>query len=192
MLGPLDPASAAVDAPKPPLPIIVRVLSGVAAVVVFLLGFVVSVGAIVAAPVGMWLVRRRAERLGRPASRIATLVGSVFASMALGLLLWSLIFAMVPRPTAAELQSAAAQAQQRPTVKLPDWYLKAFPQAARYDSTSRAMVQSPTFFRTVLIVSAVFAGGFFGTIGGTFGWCGTTLLILAWSSRRASSPALDL
>lgn len=177
---------------KPPLPLLVRLLSGVAGVVVFLVGFVVSFGAIVAAPVGLWLVRRRAERLGRPVSRIAALVGSAFASMALGILLWSLLFAMIPRPTTADLQSAAAEAQHRQTVKLPDWYLKAFPQAARYDSASRAMVQSPTFMRMMLVVSAVFAGGFFGTIGGTLGWCGTTLLGFAWSRRRGPSPALDL
>jgi hypothetical protein len=174
-----------IDDAKPPLSLLVRLLSGVAGVAVFLVGLVVSLGVIVAAPVGIWLVRRRAQRLDRPVSRIAALVGSVFASMALGILLWSLFFAMIPRPTTAELQSAAAEAQNRKAVKLPDWYLKAFPQAARYDSASRAMVQSPTFFRTMLIVSAVFAGGFFGTIGGTLGWCGTTLLVLAWSSRRA-------
>ena len=176
---------------KPPLSILVRVLSGVAGVVVFLVGLVVSLGAIVAAPLGMWLVGRRAQRLGRPVSRIAALVGSVFASMALGILLWSLFFAMIPRPTAADIQSAAAQAQQRQTVKLPDWYLKAFPQAAHYDSASRAMVQSPTFMRMTLVVSAVFAGGFFGTIGGTLGWCATTLVGLALFSRRAPAPTLD-
>ena len=184
--------SANREASKPPLPPLVRLLSGAAGVVVFLAGFVVSCGAIVAAPVGMWLVRRRAQRLGRPVSRIAALVGSVFASMALAILIWSLVFAMIPRPTTAELQSAAAEAQNRKTVKLPDWYLKAFPQAARYDSASRAMVQSPTFLRVMLVASAVFLGGFFGTIGGTLGWCGTTLLVLAWSSRRAPSPAPDL
>ena len=178
------------EAAKPPLPLLVRLLSGVAGVVVFLVGFVVSFGAIVAAPLGMWLVRRRAQRLGRPVSRIAALVGSVFASMALGILFWSLFFAMIPRPTTAELQSAVAQAQHRQTVKLPDWYLKAFPQAARYDSANRAMVQSPTFMRAMLVVSAVFAGGFFGTIGGTLGWCGATLLGIAWSSQRP--PAIDL
>jgi len=191
MHSPIDPSASTLEAAKPPLSLLVRLLSGVAGVVVFLVGFVVSLGAIVAAPVGVWLVRRRAQRLGRPVSRIAALVGSVFASIALGILLWSLFFAMLPRPTTAELQSATAQAQSRQTVKLPDWYLKAFPQAARYDSASRAMVQSPTFMRAMLIVSAVFAGGFFGTIGGTLGWCGTTLLVLAWSSRPAPSPALD-
>lgn len=180
------------EAAKPPLPLFVRILSGVAGVVVFLVGLVLSVGAIVAAPVGIWLVGRRAQRLGRPVSRIAALVGSVFASMALGILLWSLLIAMVPRPTAADLQSTAAEAQHRQTVKLPDWYLKAFPQAARYDSASRAMVQSPSFMTMMLVVTALFLGGFFGTIGGTLGWCGTTLLGIAWSSQQVRSPAIDL
>jgi hypothetical protein len=188
----LNPSSATRGAPKPSLPLLVRLLSGVAGVVVFVVGFVVSLGAIVAAPLGLWLVRRRARRLGRPVSRIAALVGSVFASMALAILLSLVFFAMLPRPTTAKLQSAAAEAQNRQTVKLPDWYLKAFPQAAGYDSASRAMVQSPTFQTAMLVVSAAFAGGFFGAIGGTLGWCGVTLLSVAWSSRQAPSPALEL
>ncbi len=171
--------------------LVVRVLSGVGGVVVFLLGIVLSFGAIVASPVGVWLVRRRARRHDRQATRIATLVGSVFASMALATLLWSLFLALVPRPSPTELQTAAAEAQKRNSVKLPDWYLKAFPQAARYDSASRAMVQSPTFLRVMVVVTALFLGGFFGTIGGTLGWCSTTLLGIAVSSRPAPAPALD-
>jgi len=170
----------------------VRLLSGIGGVVVFLLGFVMSFGAIVAAPVGMWLVRRRAQRLERPVSRIATLVGSVFASMALATLLWSVLFALVPRPTTAELQTAAAEAQNQNRVKLPDWYTRAFPQAARYDSASRAMVQSPTFMRVMFIVTALILGGFFGTIGGALGWCAVTLMSIARSKPSAPAPATGI
>lgn len=159
-----------------------RILSGVAGVVVCLLGFVASCGAIVAAPVGLWLVRRRARRRELPLSRIASLVGSVLVSMVLAIALWSLFAIAVPKPTLQDIQSAS-QAQQRKPVKLPDWYTKAFPQASRYDSASQAMVKSPGYFRTAFIVGAVFIGGFFGTIGGVFGWCASILLRWAWRGR---------
>lgn len=175
-------ATPPLESPRAPLPLVVRLLSGVAGVIVYLLGLVASLGAIVAAPAGMWLVRRRARRRNRPVTRIASLMGAVVASIVLATVLWSLLFAAMPRPTLQELQSAAAQSQNRKPVKLPDWYTKAFPQAARYDSASRAMVQSPTFVRLSLILGCVFLGVFFGTVGGAFGWCGSTLIRLAWSS----------
>lgn len=177
------------EATREPLSFAVRLLSGVAGVVVFLLGFVLSFGAIVAAPVGLWLVQRRARRVGRPASRIAALVGSVAGSMVLAIALWSLLFALIPKPSTAEFQKAQAAAQSRHPMKLPDWYTKAFPQVARADSANRAMVQSPSFIRISLILGALFAGGFFGAIGGTLGWCGATLVGMAVSSGRASQSA---
>ena len=171
---------------REPQSFFVRLLSGVAGVVVLLLGFVLSFGAIVAAPVGLWLVQRRARRRGHQASRIAGLVGSVAASMVFAIALWSLLFALMPKPSTAELQKAQAEAQSRHPMKLPDWYTKAFPQAARADSANRALVQSPSFMRITLILGALFAGGFFGAIGGTLGWCGATLMGMALSSGRAS------
>ena len=175
-------AAPPLESPKTPLPLIVRILSGFAGMIVYLLGLVASLGAIVAAPVGMWLVRRRARRRNRPVTRIASLMGAVFASIALATVLWSRVLVAMPRPTLQELQSAAAQSPNRKPVKLPDWYTKAFPQAARYDSASRAMVQSPTFVRLSLILGCVFLGVFFGAVGGAFAWCGSTLISLAWSS----------
>ena len=175
-------ATPPLESPRAPLPLIVRLLMGVAGVIVYLLGLVASLGAIVAAPVGMWLVRRRARRRNRPVTRIASLLGAVFACVVLATLVWSLFLVAMPRPALQELQSAAAQSQNRRPVKLPDWYTKAFPQAARYDSASRAMVQSPTFVRLSLILGCVFLGVFFGALGGAFGWCGSTLIRLAWTS----------
>lgn len=184
-------ASTPPDAAIAPLPLALRVLSGVGGVVVYILGFAASVGAIVAAPLGMWLVRRRAQRRGLPVGRIAALVASVSASMALAIALWSLLFMLIHKPTPSELKSVAAEAQQRRPVRLPDWYTKAFPQAARYDSASRAMVESPSFMRIMFIVTGVMLGGLFGTIGGVFGWCGSFLLSLAWSGGRAERAELQ-
>jgi MFS family permease len=88
-----------------------RVLSGICGVVVFVIGLVLSFGAILASPVGMWLVRRWTRRNDRRPSRVASLVGSVLASSVLAGLLWSVIFLLVPRPTSQELQSAVRRAK---------------------------------------------------------------------------------
>jgi len=177
--------TGALEAPRPRIPLLLRVLSGVGGAVVFLLGLVVSLGAIIAAPVGIWLVRRSAQRRGLQVNRIASLVGSVVASMALATALWSLLFVFVPRPSQRQFQSATAQAQTRNPVKLPAWYTKAFPQAARLDSANRAMLQSPGFMRLAFVLSAIFAGLLFGFIGGALGWCGSALVSMAWDGGRA-------
>ena len=146
-----------------PIALILRVLSGIGGTVVFVIGLVLSFGAILASPLGIWLVRRWTRRNDRRPSRMASLVGAVLASSVLAGLLWSVFFALVPRPTSQELQSAVAQSQSRPSVKLPDWYAKAFPQSARADSASQKLIQSPGFMRMTLILAAVFLALLFGS-----------------------------
>jgi hypothetical protein len=160
-------------------------LSGIGGVVVFVIGLVLSFGAILASPLGMWLVRRWTRRNDRRPSRIASLVGSVLASSVLAGLLWSVIFLLAPRPTPQELQSAVAQSQSRPAVKLPAWYAKAFPQAARADSASQKLIQSPGFMRMTLIFAAIFLALFFGVLGGVTGWGALSLLRVAWQGYTA-------
>jgi len=116
---------------------------------------------------------------------MASLVGAVLASSVLAGVLWSVIFALAPRPTPQELQSAVAQSQSRTSVKLPDWYAKAFPQTARADSASQRLIQSPGFIRMTLIFGAVFLALFFGVLGGVSGWGALSLLSVAWRGRAA-------
>jgi len=168
-----------------PIPLMLRILSGIAAVVVFLFGLVLSFGAILGSPLGMWLVQRWTRRNDRRPSRIASVVGGALASSALAGLLWSVIFALAPRPTPQELQSAVAQSQTRAAVKLPAWYAKAFPQAARADSASEKLIQSPGFMRMTLMLGAVFLAFFFGVLGGVLGWSAVSLARVAWLGRAA-------
>jgi hypothetical protein len=114
---------------------------------------------------------------------MASVVGAVLASSVLAGLLWSVIFALAPRPTSQELQSAVAQSQTRPAVKLPDWYAKAFPQAARADSASEKLIQSPGFIRITLILGAVFLALSFGVVGGVLGWGALSLARVARLGR---------
>ncbi len=168
-----------------PVPLILRVLSGLGATVVFVIGLVFSFGAILASPLGIWLVQRWTRRNDRRPSRMASLVGAVLASSVLAGLLWSVIFALAPRPTPQELQSAVAQSQSQPSVKLPDWYVKAFPQAARADSASQRLIRSPGFIRMTLIFGVVLFALFFGVLGGVSGWGALSLLRVAWRGRAA-------
>src|SRR2546427_8869143 len=69
-------------------PLILRILCGIATVVVFFIGLILSFGAILAAPLGMWLVQRWTRRNDRRASPMASVVGGVLASTVLAGLLW--------------------------------------------------------------------------------------------------------
>jgi hypothetical protein len=174
-------------APSPP-PRFVRLLSGIGAVVVFLIALGVSVGAVLGAPVGISLVRRRAERHNRHPNRIASLFGAVMASCVVATVIWGGIFALIPHPTQRELDKAAVETQTRPPPKLPAWYTKAFPQvatqAARTDSATEQLMRSPGFVNAMMAVGALIIGAFLGGIGGALGWCAWLLLGVATSAAR--------
>jgi hypothetical protein len=164
---------------RPPLPLILRVLSGLGAVIVFLVALVVSFGATIGTPVGLFLARRSARRRNRLPTRIGSFFGAIGASAVLGVVIWAVLFSVMPRPSQEELDRAAAEAKTRQAVKLPSWYSKAFPQAAKTDSATERLMRSPQFFRVFIGVGAVMIGAFMGVIGGSLGWCASLLLGLA-------------
>ena len=168
------------------VPFIIRLLSGIGGVIVFLVALVVSLGAGLAAPLGMFLMQRWAKRHNRRPSRIASLVGAVLASSAAAAAVGLMLFALAPRPTQQDLQTAFTEAQQQPPPKMPAWYARVFPQAARTDSATRQLIQSRAFMTATLILSAVFVALFLGVLGGGLGWCGSVLLRVAWSGQRAA------
>lgn len=165
---------------------LLRVLGAVGAVAVFLLGLLVSVGAILAAPLGIWLVRRRARRRERRPNGIALLFGGVLSSTALAAVVWAALFSVMPKPSQKELRTAVAESQRRP-VKLPEWYTKAFPQAAQADSASRRVIESPEFLRMSLVLSGGFLALFCGVIGGGAGWLADRLLEFARAAPADSA-----
>ena len=117
----------------PSRPPIVRLLGGIGAVIVFLIALLASLGAALGAPLGLHLVRRWARRRDRRANRIASLFGAVAASTGVAAVIWGLFFALMPRPSQEQFNAALNEAQSQPA-KLPAWYTKMFPQAARTDS----------------------------------------------------------
>src|SRR6059036_3378371 len=79
-------------------PLIVRLLGGSGAVIVFLIGLIASLGAALGAPLGLFLVRRRARRRNRHASRIASFVGAVASATVVGVVIWGVFGSLMPRP----------------------------------------------------------------------------------------------
>ncbi|HTI05071.1 MAG TPA: hypothetical protein VL549_07130 [Gemmatimonadales bacterium] len=163
----------------------VRVLSGVGAVLVFLVGLLMSLGAALGAPLGIWLMRRRARRRGRQAGGIALLFGGVLSSVVFAALVWTVVFTLLPNPSQKELRGAVAESQRRP-VKMPDWYNKAFPQAAQADSASQRVMDSPQFMRMSIFILGAFLALFCGVIGGSAGWLADRLLGFARAAPLAS------
>src|SRR2546427_12003641 len=100
---------------SPPRRLIVCLLSGIAGVVICLVAVVGSLGAALGAPFGMYLVARWVSRRERQPNRIASLFGAVVASSVLAMLIWGMVFLLMPRPTQAQLNSAVPAAPGRPT-----------------------------------------------------------------------------
>ena len=171
-----------------------RVASAVGAVLLSLLGLALSLGAILGAPLGIWLMTRWVKRRGRQASAIAELVAAVFSATVLAGLLWSAVFVAAPAFNRAEFQSAMSQRQAK-RAKIPDWYAKAFPQAAQVDSATQMfsdsvtqkLVRSDAFPTVVMAFGVLMLAMMFGGIGGVTGWGARRLLILA--TRTDQPPA---
>jgi len=94
----------------------------------------------------------------------------------------------MPRPTEDQLNNAVTESQTRQT-KLPAWYTKMFPQAARTDSASERLMRSPQFVKTAMIMGALIVGLLLGVIGGSLTWCASLLLSLARLGGPAPPPA---
>ena len=175
-----------------------RAASIAGAVLISVLGFALSLGAIVGAPLGIWLLARRARRRDRQPSAVAELVVAVFGATLVAGLLWSALLAAAPKFDRAEFRSAMSQKQAK-TVKMPDWYAKAFPQAAQMDSATqvfsdsvtRKLVQSDAFPTAVMVFGVLMLAMMFGGIGGGAGWGARRLFRVAFYSDLTGATRKD-
>src|SRR5919197_2958248 len=165
-----SPSTDATPDARGSVSIVLRVLSGVAGAILFVLVTLFTAGTALAAPLGMLLMRRRAVLLNRPLSRIASLVGAMIASSVAAFVLGVVVFVVSPPGTFRAIAQQAAQSQARPSVKLPPWYTRIFPQAARNDSASRLSVRPPGFVRGALAFSGVIMALLLGVVAGAGGW----------------------
>ena len=92
------------------------------------------------------------------------MAAAVFAAI-----VWTAVFALMPKPSQKEMRTAMAERRSSP-VKTPDWYNKMFPQAAQADSATERVMESPGFMRLSLIFMGAFMALFCGVIGGAAAW----------------------
>jgi hypothetical protein len=131
------------------------------------------------------VARRRARRKGRLFTHGTSWLGAVVASSIAVLLALGVLVAVTPRHTFRAMREAAASAQTQ-DARLPEWMTRAFPQAAHPDPVAQKVVNSPVFTLYVGMVGLVLGCAFLGTMAGSAGWVGATLLRYALSGRRAA------
>lgn len=163
--------------------VVLRVLSGIAGVIVLLASGLFTLGSALAAPLGMFVALRRARRKGRPLTRGASWFSAIIASMLtlfVGLLV---LFAFVPAKAWEEMQKGATEAQvARDTANAPAWTKSM--RSAQSDSLANKLATNPGFFMVTFAIGIGFTCIFLGAIGGTTGWVGAVLLRFAfWGVR---------
>jgi hypothetical protein len=163
-------------APRSRLAISLRILSGLCGAVVLLASAVFTLGTSLAAPLGMFVVRRRAQQRGRPLTRFGSWLGAAIASSIAVAVALLVVFAFIPRSMYQEIQKGAVEARARDTTRTPAWMTKTFPRSARADSTTQQIVNSTAFLVIGGALGLGFACLFFGAISGSVGWVGAVLL----------------
>jgi hypothetical protein len=163
---------------------LLRVLSGIAGVVVLLVSGLFTLGSALAAPLGMFVALRRARRKGRPLTRAASWLSAVFASIILLFVGLVVLFSFMPGSAWQEMQKGATEARVHPdTANLPAW-MKSMPRSAQSDSMTNKLATNPGFFLMTFAIGIAFTCVFLGAIGGTAGWIGAVLLRFAfWGVR---------
>ena len=175
-----------------------RFASIAGAALISLLGFALSLGAILGALLGIWLLARWARRRDRQPSAVAELVVAVGSATLLAGLLWSALLAAAPKFDREEFRAAMKQQQAKP-VKMPDWYTKAFPQTAQMDSATqvfsdsvtRKLAQSDAFPTVVMVFGVLMLAMMFGGVGGVTGWGARRLFRVAFDSEVTEATRKD-
>jgi ABC-type dipeptide/oligopeptide/nickel transport system permease component len=179
------------------LTVALRLASGLGGVVIMLTSALFTLGASLAAPIGILVAQRRARRKGRPLTRGAAWLSAVFASIitvALGLIV---LVAFTPASAWREIQKGTAEARvAQDTLHSPAWITKVFPRTAQSDSVAQKVANSPGFLLVVFAVGVLFTCAFFGALGGTAGWMGSVLLsyafwgsLIGWGSAGEVRPS---
>ena len=165
--------------------VVLRIVSGFGGVVILLISALVTFGASLAAPIGVFVALRRARRRERPLTRMVSWLSAVFASiimLALGLLA---LAAFLPATAWQEMKKGATEAQvAQDTVRSPAWMTKVFPRTAQSDSVANKLANSSGALVVGMVLGVVFMCVVFGAIGGSMGWVATVLLRYAiWGVR---------
>jgi hypothetical protein len=161
--------------------VVLRIVSGFGGVVILLISALVTFGASLAAPVGVFVALRRARRRERPFTRLVSWLSAVLASIIMLVLGLLVLAAVLPESAWQEMQKGAPEAQvARDTVRSPAWMTKLFPRTAQADSVANKLANSSGAFVVGMVLGVVFVCVVFGAIGGSAGWLASVLLRYAF------------
>jgi len=157
---------------------VLRILSGVLAIILLLLFGVTTLGASLIAPFGIFLGRKIALRKGRPFTGLSSWLWAVGATTVVVVGFFMIVISLIPAEQWQAIQREIAKAQANPPPN-PSWV----PQP---DSLTAQLVHSPTFAIVTGGLGAIIGLALFGAIAGTLGWMATVLLGYAVRGRRAA------
>jgi hypothetical protein len=161
-----------------------RFAAALAGAVTLVVCIPLTLGTILAAPLGVLVARWLARRGQRPLSRGAAWLGAVLGSFLGVALLFTVLLAMAPPGTLTEVRAAmdSSLAKQEPT-ELPAWLERINPQARQQSAATEQMMSSKGFVTFFGVVGAVFACSMLGTLAGSLGWVASMLISYAIRGR---------
>jgi hypothetical protein len=171
---------------------IVRIAAFVAGLAILIGAAIVSIGAALCAPIGVWLFTRFQRSRGRRFDAFGSWM-SAAGAVAIGLILVACVIAtQVPPGTMSRIRqasdSASAQAAKQPP---PAWLDRFVPGgAARYSASkqSAAYTNAATMIFGFAILACVL-----GSIIGSLGWIASMLLMFSTSGRwLGASPSVAI
>jgi hypothetical protein len=177
-------APVATEPPAPPASPVLRIIAGLAGVMVLVLGAMISVGGALVGALGVWFAALVAKRRGRQLTRLMTWIGAISTTAVAILIAGGVLFANMPEGTFDEIRATIDSVQKA----------QAPPPGVAQDATDSARVafnQGPAS-GAVLLIGGLIGGWFalmiFASIYGSIGWLGALLLVFAltgsWLGRR--------
>lgn len=173
-----------------------RILALIAGGALLVLVAMKTLGAVLVAPIGMWVTAKIQRNRGRSYTRRAGWVGAVLASTLVLAGLFGYALTRMPAGFMEKVQQETAQRQQE-RERNPS----AIEEALRRASTATAsqavvqhkteeLTQSKAFIWWTMIVGVALAAAVAGVLLGSVGWAGSTLVVFALR-RRAPTVALE-
>jgi hypothetical protein len=178
-------------------PALARVGAFVAALILLLVGGLLSFGTVLLAPIGMWAYRVFLRRRRRPFTRFASWSAATATVLVLLVLSVGAFVAMMPAGSVKQIlatsDSASAAAASQKTAP-PAWLEKIAPGTAAV-SARQSPPTSPLLVKIFLIwgggLGLILMAGFYGSLGWAGGMLGGLALRGHWPGQRdATTPSV--
>ncbi|HTE47481.1 MAG TPA: hypothetical protein VK636_19725 [Gemmatimonadaceae bacterium] len=167
-----------------------RAAALVAGLVVLLAGAIISVGLVLLAPLGVWVVHRFQRARGGSLDGWGSWMSAASAVTVGLLVIGGVVTTRLPAGSWSQIRQAADSASEEAAKQPPPaWLSRVVPGSASRYSTPDA--KRPTVFNGIILIWGIgIAAGMIGSIIGTVGWIGTMLLVFYASGHwlRVAPP----